>query len=260
MDDSVLAGRAHAGQKGFYRAVFGASPGGRVEQPAPGVMAVVTPATPDRSLPNAVIYDDPAAVPGVLPALADVYAGAGVRAWTVWVRPGHDELAASLEAAGHVRDGRPLLMGAALSELDLGTAEQDGLDLDPEPSWGTVGRLNDRAHDFEASQFEALVSGLSDPDSHLHVARADGEPAACVVTREEHSDAYVWFVATTPEARGNGLCSGLMRTALRAASERGCTTTTLEASPDGEPVYTRLGYRSLGRLGLWEHRDSAASA
>jgi hypothetical protein len=45
-----------------------------------------------------------------------------------------------------------------------------------------------------------------------------------------------------------------MRTALREARERGCTTTCLEATARGEPVYARLGYRPLGRLGMWELR------
>ena len=69
------------------------------------------------------------------------------------------------------------------------------------------------------------------------------------------------LVATVPEFRGRGLCSELMRPALRSARETdGCTTTTLEGSPMGEPVYDRMGYRSLGRFGLWEKRQSNNSA
>lgn len=45
-----------------------------------------------------------------------------------------------------------------------------------------------------------------------------------------------------------------MRTALRAAADAGCTTTTLEATVAGEPVYTAMGYRSLGRYRMMEAR------
>jgi len=43
-----------------------------------------------------------------------------------------------------------------------------------------------------------------------------------------------------------------MRTALRAARDQGCTSTSLEASAAGRPVYARLGYRDLGETQLWE--------
>jgi GNAT superfamily N-acetyltransferase len=69
-------------------------------------------------------------------------------------------------------------------------------------------------------------------------------------------NACVQFVATHPDARGQGLAIGLMRQALRAARERGCTTTTLESTKLGRPVYERLGYRPLGTLGMWELRAS----
>src|SRR3712207_7485753 len=37
------------------------------------------------------------------------------------------------------------------------------------------------------------------------------------------------------------LATALMKQALRDARARGCTTTTLEASPAGRPVYERMG-------------------
>ncbi len=77
---------------------------------------------------------------------------------------------------------------------------------------------------------------------------------------EQDGDAFVVFVATDPGARGHGLCRGLLWHALRRARDAGCTTTTLEGSPMGEPIYARMGYRALGRFGLWERRLRAESA
>lgn len=247
----ALAARQHASHVAFYEAMAS-----RIERVG-GVLAAVTPEVPDRSLPNAVLYDHPAAVVDVLPALEALYAGAGVRAWTVWVHPGDDELAAVLAAAGHAHDGQPMGMGAALGGLDL--EPRRDLDAEQVSDWPLFGALNDRAYGITG--LAAVLGRFRGKDARGWLARVDGEPACCVTIAPHAGDAYVCLVATVPEFRGRGLCSELMRHALRAARDTdGCTTTTLEGSPMGEPVYDRMGYRSLGRFGLWERRASNESA
>jgi GNAT superfamily N-acetyltransferase len=71
---------------------------------------------------------------------------------------------------------------------------------------------------------------------------------------EVGDDCLIACVATVSEARGKGLASRLILQALVDARERGCTTTTLQASRAGAPVYERLGYRDYGALQMWEHR------
>ena len=61
-------------------------------------------------------------------------------------------------------------------------------------------------------------------------------------------------MATVPAARGRGLATALMAHALADARERGRTTSTLQATDLGRPVYERLGYRSLGEIQMWEKR------
>jgi len=46
-----------------------------------------------------------------------------------------------------------------------------------------------------------------------------------------------------------------MTRALLDARERGCTTTSLQATKMGQPVYDRLGYRDLGPIQMWERRQ-----
>lgn len=248
MDDAALAARQHASHRAFNERF--ATRIERIERPGGSVLAGITPESPERSLPNAVLYDDPADVLALLPELERLYARAGVRAWTVWVQPGDAELATALERAGHAFDGQPMRMAAAIGELDLPVRAD--LDVVPVTDWAVVGELNDRA--YGVSGLAAAFARYRADATRGWLALADGRPAASVAVLERDGDAYVLFVATDPQARGRGLCSGLMGHALRAAAERGCTTTSLEGSPMGAPVYARLGYRSLGRFGLWERR------
>jgi GNAT superfamily N-acetyltransferase len=63
------------------------------------------------------------------------------------------------------------------------------------------------------------------------------------------------IAATIPAARGRGLVSGLLHRALLDARERGCSTSTTQATKMGEPVYERLGYGKFGTIEMWERRE-----
>jgi GNAT superfamily N-acetyltransferase len=92
------------------------------------------------------------------------------------------------------------------------------------------------------------------PVTSLHVAREAGRPVSVVGTHDLEGDACILFVATLPEARGRGLAKKLMVLAMHEARDRGATTTSLQATKMGYPVYAKLGYRDLGPLLMWEKR------
>ena len=69
-------------------------------------------------------------------------------------------------------------------------------------------------------------------------------------------DAFVTFVATLPANRGERLASRVLAHALHEAELRGNTTTSLQASKLGQGLYTRLGYKSLGEIHLYEKRPA----
>ncbi|MGZ4270722.1 MAG: GNAT family N-acetyltransferase [Solirubrobacteraceae bacterium] len=251
----MSAERQRQALRGFYRAITEATPGGRVVELDGGIQAAIVDLAPDRSVPNAVVYEDGEELREALDDLADLYADAGVRAWTVWVRPGDEETARALRDAGHRLDGRPALMAATLADMDL--APRRDLDLVRDAPWEAVGAINDAAWGLGGAGFEALLAPVDPSFSDRWVARVGGRPAACVVTWTHDAHVHVWLVATDPAARGQGLCSELMRTALREARDAGAQTTSLEGSPMGEPVYAALGYETLGRLALYERRVGA---
>ncbi|HEU4656168.1 MAG TPA: hypothetical protein VFR97_01520, partial [Capillimicrobium sp.] len=139
-DDAELAARQNASHLALF--ADGVATAGEALHPARGVVAAVVPVVPERSLPNSVVYRDPGALTDdVLDALGAAYDAAGVRAWTVWVRPGDDELARRLAARGHVHDGQPMLMAGELAAMDI--APRRELDWEPDPDWALIGRLND---------------------------------------------------------------------------------------------------------------------
>lgn len=225
------------------------SPGGRAIE-LDGVSAAVMPASPERSVINCVTYSDADALGAALDRLAEEYDDAGVRAWTVWVPEPDREAAELLGAAGHVLDAQPPGMVANIDELDLRPAELDLM----EPDMAVAGRINDAAYGLPGD-FERVSRTVPPEPGRLYMARADGVPACTVFTYEEDGECGVYLVATLPEAQGRGLAGALMAHALLEARERGCTTTSLQSSARGRPVYARLGYREIGVVQMWERRQ-----
>jgi ribosomal protein S18 acetylase RimI-like enzyme len=248
--DAELARRQAASHRAFY-GLLGRAPGNRLLE-LPGVQAAIVPGCPDRSMPNAVVFEDADALLAAHPHLVAAYAAAGVGAWTVWTGPGEEEVGRRLVPLGHVPDGRPPLMAAELEALDLGSRRE--VDLVAAPCWRDVGELNDEAYGLSGAPLETALAGLPEAAAHVLIARADGHPAACAVVLVCGEDAYVCFVAVASAARGRGLCSELLRRALTRAAQDGATSTTLEASAMGAPIYAAMGYRSLGQMGMWERR------
>ncbi len=242
--------RAH---RAFYDALVVAAPGGRVVELSDGVACAVVPSAPERSLPNGVMVEDAAALRDALPAIAALYADAGVRAWTVWVGPGREELRAVCEQAGLKHDGKPALMHAPIANMQLDA--EVGCEVVEDGSHGPVWPLNDAAYGLPADAgFAAAFAGDASSAMRSLVAVRDGRPVACACWLRSGDDAFISLVAVLPDARGGGLARRLMSRALVRAREEGAVTTTLEASAMGYPIYARMGYVDYGACGMWESR------
>ncbi|GMV18505.1 MAG: GNAT family N-acetyltransferase [Polyangiaceae bacterium] len=255
MDDAELLRRVHTCLIAEAE-LWGSGSGSAYLERLPGVIAAVSPAAPDRSLFNCVVPDSLASLEAAYPKLAASFADAGVRAFTVWVGPGDRAMADFLAARGHKLDSRPAAMAAAMSELAI--PEAGDLDWEATRDLGLLARINDQAYGFPPPAFEAaLTSWPADDGWRGYVARADGRPAACAIVYESpDGDCGVTGVASLPDARGKNLAGRLLGRALAEARTRGATSTSLQASPLGRPVYAKMGYRDLGEMGMWEHRVS----
>ena len=246
VDDQEGWRRNIAGLAEWTRGLSGASEGAYVIE-RDGVVASVMPAVPDRSVVNSVIYEDVA-------GLADAYdelEAAYENAWTVWVPDYDTETADFLSQRGHVLDADPEAM-----VLDLEAVERPdvpvGYDSSGDP--GSLGPLNDEAYGT-SGQFTRALGGLTAREGLFTYLAG---PGSGLCTLDHGDDCSVWFVATAPAARGQGLATALLAHAMADARERGRTTSTLQATDVGRPVYERLGYRSLGEIQMWEKRLGAA--
>jgi GNAT superfamily N-acetyltransferase len=233
--------------------LFGSSADRAVTLRRDGVLVCINPHAPDRSMFNWMIADGRAALLRSYDEVARAYVDAGVRAWTVWVEEGDVETERELTARGHVLDAKPRAMAAVIAELSLPVVgDLSWTETDDIP---TVAAINDAAFDFPPPAFGAALVRRSDPRWHAYLAYQGGRPVASVMTYESvDGDCGVSGVATLPEARGSGTASRLLAAALHRAAGRGAFTTTLQATSKGAPVYSRLGYRDLGAMCMWEHR------
>jgi GNAT superfamily N-acetyltransferase len=237
--------------RSFWLAFASATRGGSTLE-LPGVWAAIVPSMPQRSVVNCVVYEDVAHLDAALGDLAAAYDEAGVTAWTVWVDSPDEEAQALLGDAGHQLDGAP--MG---QELELAQVERSGeLDLMHAPGPADFDPVIAAAYGWPgfADALDEFPAGF-----HPYLARYDGRAASCLGIWDWDGDAHVQMVGTIPETRGRGIASRLMRHALADARDRGCTVSRLQATTMGQPVYTRIGYRDLRPVQMWERRKPASA-
>jgi len=245
VDDDALYARMWRGMLRLTVVLARHVPGARQVEDDRFVAAVV-PSAPDASLVNAVVPLDHDATAAAVDELEELYAPHGIK-WGVWTDPREEEAERVLAERGLVIDSTPAPMGLELDALPFDDAPRAvRADL------ATVGQVNDAAYGVADG---VLTEHLRALPSDVAVAYRDESGASVVAACDgEDGDTAIWWVATLPEARNRGLAGGLMRRALLDARARGNTTSTLQGSALGVPVYRRLGYRTLGELHLWERR------
>jgi len=85
------------------------------------------------------------------------------------------------------------------------------------------------------------------PHVAAFLARIGDAPAAAAMVIVTHGVAGIYWVGTTPEARGRGLAAACTRIAGNAGFDMGASVAALQASVMGEPIYLRMGYREITR-------------
>ncbi len=117
-------------------------------------------------------------------------------------------------------------------------------------------------HDLLAP-FRGLLTAEPTDRVALHnvLARLDGEPVgAGSVVVSDRTVAGLYNIAVRDEARGRGVGRALTVELMRVGAEQGCTESILHASAMGEPVYARLGYRTVGQVTQYLWSPDGATA
>lgn len=249
-DEKELRRRAIDGVCKEVEAFGSAAPDSRLIR-VDGLVASVTPASPQRSLFNSVFYGDAAVLAREYGALAGAYDATGIDAWTVWVPDEDRESARLLADRGHLLDAAPRAMAMEMGGLPEEPPAPPGIEPGPiEPLMAA--ELNDRAYGYGEDGFRAALAGAT--AIHWYGAYAGEEPVCCVGTIEVGDDCCVTGVATPPEYRGRGIASWLMLRALAEGREQGALTASLQATKAGAPIYERLGFADFGFIEMWELR------
>lgn len=106
-----------------------------------------------------------------------------------------------------------------------------------------------RAFDAPAgapATFVRLAQGLFAHEAFvLTIARCNDQPAGTYLLSLSGSEAGVYYFATLPEMRRNGVGAAMMHAILSFAAERSIDLVTLQATPAGIPFYASQGFRKL---------------
>jgi ribosomal protein S18 acetylase RimI-like enzyme len=240
MRDANGFGRQWAGLVALVRLQGEHAPGARLVE-AGGMVGSVMPVAPASSIMNCALAADPAQPPAKLDELAAAFEQGGAEKWGLWVDGDDEPAAAAAREQGMVLDSRPAPMVADLHELPFDDAPpRTTIDLD------TAGRINDRAYGYAEPKLAPAIAAL--PPSILTY----GDQHSVAMAYDVGDDTAVWFVATLPDAQGQGRAGKLLSRLLLDARDRGQRTSSLQASPRGKPLYERLGFRTVGTLHLYE--------
>jgi len=115
------------------------------------------------------------------------------------------------------------------------------------PSCALVGAMNDRSYGSEPA-LGPLAARLDDDRIRTHGLAVDGRPVCVAMTLALDDDLGIHYVATEADHRRRGLATLLLTEVMDRARADGMRTATLQASPDGRPVYRHMGFREVGVL------------
>jgi hypothetical protein len=178
------------------------------------------------------------------------------RGYTIFVRAGLDQdLEEALGRAGvkSFSDSPCMVVEGPLgtSRLAEGATLEDVTDLGGVAAAAAVNAEAYESLGLPAAETRALYGRpacLLAPHLATVLGRRDGVPVSTAMTIQSPGVAGVYWVGTTAGARRSGLAEACTRRVTDDAFARGARAVALQASPMGEPIYARIGYRTFDRL------------
>jgi ribosomal protein S18 acetylase RimI-like enzyme len=234
--DPVLYERSLATLVRSWAYLASGSPGAEVLE-AEGAAIAAFVRSPEREfLNNTVLARGASELGATLDTVEHTYATHGIERYAVWVHESEPAAAEALLARGYRFDTSTRTM--AMPVAKLAEVDTTGLDL----------ASADLGEFWRIGGVEGLVPELPAAGAHFYVARHGGENAATLMSFDHEGDCGIYMVGTVPAARRRGIATALSALAVAEARERGCTTASLQATEMAEGVYSRVGFRDLGRF------------
>jgi len=121
-----------------------------------------------------------------------------------------------------------------------------------------VRRINSEAYESigipkeQTEAYFAVPQRLLSPKLIIYIAYLNGQPASTAMALMTEQVAGIYWVGTTKAARGRGLAEACVRLVGNAGFARGAKIAALQASPMGEPIYQRIGYRTIDRVKCYQ--------
>lgn len=172
------------------------------------------------------------------------------------------DLGARLLARGFEWGWQPHWMALDLETMNEDFPIPDGLRVEPLEGEGIWGE-GDHPHWREAAHRSHARASVRPRRLWHFSARLGGRAigsSVVFITTGRLGVAGLYDVDVSPDVRNRGIGKAVTRAACRFARDIGCRYALLNATPQGEPVYRRLGFASLGRgQTWWMHRPVIAS-
>lgn len=86
----------------------------------------------------------------------------------------------------------------------------------------------------------------------LFLAYLDGKPIATSLLFTNNNSAGIYYVSTLPNYRNKGCGLRITQAAMQAALRAGYKDIILQATPSGEKIYTRAGFREYCRAEIYK--------
>ncbi len=77
------------------------------------------------------------------------------------------------------------------------------------------------------------------------IAYRGDQPISCALVLLSHGIGGVYWVSTVEDARGLGLGEAITRSVTNLGFDHGAKLISLQASPMGDPIYRRMGFREI---------------
>lgn len=147
-------------------------------------------------------------------------------------------------------------MAMPLADVDEEQARPEGVSVRPARSESELeewGRVFWAAHDLPPWAADSWLEAarrfrFRDLPWEHWVAKLDGEPAGVGLSHLGGGVIGLYGIGTLPSARRRGVGSALTLVPMLAAQDEGCRAAILHATPDGERLYPRMGFREYCRI------------